>query len=328
MFPPIPPYWNENLPLPQGVPYRVILENGTSQVIRSPVVNTVPGALEIQQMLERSEWAFQAANSLVYASCLRRHPLNGVPAKPVIVQFAYGDRLVVNPSTTALLRAGDLADRATFFRSDLAFPSGNPTPFPNNPTLYPHSFLQLFAAPALTARALQAQEQIASFFALDGPSHALDPFDGTQIIDPDSDGPIFEVPIVLPLPIRLNWPGSPALAALSSGAQQLTAGVGEVSEPGRGEVNPVLDLPQPNPLNPSTTLTIHLSASTRVSLAIYDMQGRLVRTLAAGEPMQAGTTRAHWDGRTEGGEPAAPGVYFVRLEAAKFHLARRTVVLK
>jgi hypothetical protein len=66
--------------------------------------------------------------------------------------------------------------------------------------LYPHTFLQIFADPTLTAIALKAQHQIASFFA----------FDGTRVFDPDDvppalDVPIFEVPIVTPLPEALNY---------------------------------------------------------------------------------------------------------------------------
>ena len=58
---------------------------------------------------------------MAYAPHLRKDPLAGVPAKSVIVQFAKGDQIVPNPATTALFRAGDLADRATFYRHDLAF---------------------------------------------------------------------------------------------------------------------------------------------------------------------------------------------------------------
>ncbi|HKA53064.1 MAG TPA: hypothetical protein VKJ47_05330 [Candidatus Binatia bacterium] len=184
----------------------MLLENGSSQVIQSPVINTVPGAMEIQQVLENMEWVFQSADSVAHASFIRRHPLDGVPAKAVIVQVAYGDRLSPNPSTTALLRAGDLADRATFFRTDLRF-AVNPTPFADK-NLYPHVFMTLAIEatdPNLRAIALQAQEQMASFFAVDGTNHILDPFDGTQVIDPDGAGTVFEVPLVLPLPKTLNY---------------------------------------------------------------------------------------------------------------------------
>src|SRR5262245_19100505 len=105
------PYFDENLPLREGVPLRVGLADGTGVVIQSPVVNTVPGAIAIQEVLENREWAQMSGEPLAYAPHLRKAPLEGVPAKPVIIQFAKGYRNTPNPTTTALLRTGDLADR-------------------------------------------------------------------------------------------------------------------------------------------------------------------------------------------------------------------------
>ena len=59
LAPQTPPYFNENLPLRQGAPFSVVLESEATQIIRSPVVNDVPGAMEIQQALERAEWGHQ-----------------------------------------------------------------------------------------------------------------------------------------------------------------------------------------------------------------------------------------------------------------------------
>lgn len=154
-----------------------------------PVINTVAGAIEIQEFLENTEWVSQSGNPVAYAPHIRKTPLEGVPAKSVIFQFAKGDQTVPNPTTTAILRAGDLADRATYFRNDLAF-AANPA-VPNNP----HTFLTRIATPSVAAVALGAQQQIASFFASDG----------TLVIDPDGAGPLFEVPIVPPLPEALAF---------------------------------------------------------------------------------------------------------------------------
>jgi hypothetical protein len=198
------PYFDENLPLKNGALYSVTLQNGGTRTIKSPVVTSIPGALAIQQAMEQSEWAAQCSSSIAFAPYLRRHPLPGVPPKPVIIQFAYGDRRIPNPSTTLLLEAGDLANRSTFFRSDKAFAT-NPEPFPFDASLYPHSFLQIFADQQLTGYALQAQGQIAKFFALDGTNHLLDPFNQSQITDPDGGGPIFEVPAAS-LPNQLDYP--------------------------------------------------------------------------------------------------------------------------
>src|SRR5262249_56159585 len=90
--------------------------DGTSRVIQSPVINTVPGALKIQEVFTNFQWAYESADSPAYAVHLRRAPLPGIPPKSVLVNFGKGDLQVPNPVTTALLRASDLADRATFYR--------------------------------------------------------------------------------------------------------------------------------------------------------------------------------------------------------------------
>jgi flagellar hook assembly protein FlgD len=51
-----------------------------------------------------------------------------------------------------------------------------------------------------------------------------------------------------------------------------------------------------------------------VALRLYDVSGRLVRTLVRG-PMAAGVHRATWDGRDDGGRSVGSGVYFVRYDA-------------
>jgi len=155
----------------------------------APVINTVPGAMDIALALDRQEWVQQAGNPVSYASFIRRQPMPGNAAKPVIFQFAKGDMTVPNPTTTAILRAGDLADRATLFRNDLAFL--NNAAVPKNP----HTFLTNIGIAAAAGYAVGAQQQIAVFFA----TH------GAQTIDPDGAGPFFEVPVVLPLPETLSF---------------------------------------------------------------------------------------------------------------------------
>ncbi len=154
-----------------------------------PRVVSVPGAPPIQQVLENMEWVQQAANPAAYAPHLRASPLAGLRPKSVLFQLAKGDATVPNPTNTAILRAGALADRATFFRNDLAF-AADPT-VPKNP----HSFLTRIFVPSAAAVALGAQRQIATFFATDG----------ATIVDPDGPGALFEVPIVPPLPEELNF---------------------------------------------------------------------------------------------------------------------------
>src|SRR5579859_3322107 len=89
-----------------------------------PVINNVPGAIAIQTVEDTSRWLAQAGDPVAWAPFIRKNPLPGDLAKSVIVQFARGDMTVPNPTATALIRSGDLKDRATFYRNDIAFPLG------------------------------------------------------------------------------------------------------------------------------------------------------------------------------------------------------------
>ena len=151
--------------------------------------NTVAGAIEIQDFIDRTEWVAQSGNPVAYAPHIRKDPLRGLAPKPVIVQFAKGDGTVPNPTHSNLVRAGELTDRTTYYRNDLAF-AANPL-VPKNP----HTFLTNIGSAATAPIALAAQAQIAIFFASDG----------ATTIDPDGAGPLFETPIAGPLPEELNF---------------------------------------------------------------------------------------------------------------------------
>lgn len=84
---------------------------------------------------------------------------------------------------------------------------------------------------------------------------------------------------------------------------------------------------EPNPLRTSTTLRFELAGARRSSLAVFDLSGRLVRTLLDQE-LAAGEHRILWDGRDEGGVPVASGVYWARLVAAGEQSRQRMVVLR
>jgi hypothetical protein len=180
-----------NLPPTPGVPVPFNLNFNENMPLRDlpPVVNTVPGALAIAEVLDRFEWVQQSGNPVSYAPLIRKQPLRGQAAKPVIVQFAKGDSTVPNPSSSALVRAGALQDRTTYFRNDLAV--GANAAVPKNP----HTFLTNIGAAATAGYAVAAQTQIAEFFRSNG----------SLTIDPDGAGPFFEVPISLPLPEGLNY---------------------------------------------------------------------------------------------------------------------------
>ena len=84
----------------------------------------------------------------------------------------------------------------------------------------------------------------------------------------------------------------------------------------------------PNPFNPSTMIAYDVpSGGADVQLAVYDVQGRLVRRLVDA-PKAAGTHRVSWDGRDSHGTAVATGVYFYRMRAAGEVLTRKMLLLK
>lgn len=102
-----------------------------------------------------------------------------------------------------------------------------------------------------------------------------------------------------------------------------------------GDVRPqetVLAQNFPNPFNPETWIPYQLSESTEVSIQIYDVSGRLVRTLNLGwQPVGSYMTpssAAYWDGRNAIGERVASGIYFYTLQTSDFAATRRMVILK
>ncbi len=79
----------------------------------------------------------------------------------------------------------------------------------------------------------------------------------------------------------------------------------------------ILHQNQPNPFNPVTTIVFELQRPERVSVAVYDVAGRLVATLIGDEPHTAGRPEAVWRGVDDGGRPVASGTYFYRLDAGE-----------
>jgi glucose/arabinose dehydrogenase len=72
----------------------------------------------------------------------------------------------------------------------------------------------------------------------------------------------------------------------------------------------------PNPFRGATHLRLHLPARETVTLSLYDVAGRRVRSLFRGAA-PAGASDFEWDGRDDLGQPARPGVYLARLVRAR-----------
>ncbi len=150
---------------------------------QGPVVLTAPGAAAIQEFLARVTWLSRPGSPETFA------PL--IEPERVLVQVAFGDRTVPNPTSYTLVDAGDLWSRTSLYRNDL-------TP---QAAVNPHSFL-LDLRPetpqgGFRTAALQGQAQVAAFL-------------GTgQVVDPDGAAPVWEVPIGDPerlLPLNYEQP--------------------------------------------------------------------------------------------------------------------------
>ena len=83
----------------------------------------------------------------------------------------------------------------------------------------------------------------------------------------------------------------------------------------------------PNPFNHATSLRFWVADLGMVSLKVYDISGREIRTLVS-EQKQPGTHAVLWDGRSDGGLEVPSGVYFSKLQAGSFVQTRKMLLLR
>ncbi|SVD11775.1 uncharacterized protein METZ01_LOCUS364629, partial [marine metagenome] len=80
--------------------------------------------------------------------------------------------------------------------------------------------------------------------------------------------------------------------------------------------------PYPNPFNPVTTITYDVPLDCELELSIFDLQGRLVEKLIAGE-VKAGYYEIQWNARMQ-----ASGIYFMRMRTPNTTMIRKLVLMK
>jgi hypothetical protein len=83
----------------------------------------------------------------------------------------------------------------------------------------------------------------------------------------------------------------------------------------------------PNPFNSEVSLEYGLPKTAVVVFGIYDIEGRLARTLPLGE-LAAGYHNVIWDGANNDGQRVSSGVYFIRMAAEGRQFTRSAVMLK
>lgn len=115
----------------------------------------------------------------------------------------------------------------------------------------------------------------------------------------------------LPLEYNLFW-GNQVSAVIDDGGNRPTTGFAGAT---------------PNPVLASTRLVFTLRESAPVTLRLFDLSGRLVRTLVDG-PREGGEQAAVWDGQDDEGRRVASGLYFARFEAEGQVITKRVSVIK
>jgi hypothetical protein len=105
----------------------------------------------------------------------------------------------------------------------------------------------------------------------------------------------------------------------------LPSSVGEdpVGPRPEGELTPIA----PNPWRLGSPLTLRLQTRSPVTMNVYDLSGRLVRTLL-GQPRGSGEVVWHWDGRDNTGSRVSSGVYLYEVRAGRETAKGRLLLLK
>ena len=103
-----------------------------------------------------------------------------------------------------------------------------------------------------------------------------------------------------------------------------------------GLVSAIDDLPQyrlalgqnaPNPFNPATEISFALPRAQEIELRIYDLEGRVIRTLVNGR-VESGAHTVAWRGGDDQGARVASGLYFYRLVTEDGTLTKKMTLLK
>ena len=84
----------------------------------------------------------------------------------------------------------------------------------------------------------------------------------------------------------------------------------------------------PNPFGTTTALTYELPSAGAIAVRVFDVSGKLVRTLVDSEHQTAGPHALVWNGRDDDGRPVASGVYFFRVNIDGESIGRRAVLLR
>lgn len=83
----------------------------------------------------------------------------------------------------------------------------------------------------------------------------------------------------------------------------------------------------PNPFNPRTTVEYFIPYSTKITISIYNLLGKRIRTLISNK-LQVGSLKIIWDGRNNYGDFAGSGIYFYVLEYGSNRISKKMVLVR
>ena len=83
----------------------------------------------------------------------------------------------------------------------------------------------------------------------------------------------------------------------------------------------------PNPFNPTTTLRYNLPEDALVNITIYDMMGRVVKTMVNSQ-QNAGFKSVRWNATNDAGSPVSAGLYLYMIQAGEFRQTKKMLLLK
>jgi hypothetical protein len=83
----------------------------------------------------------------------------------------------------------------------------------------------------------------------------------------------------------------------------------------------------PNPFRTTTEISYAVPAAEHVSVKVYDVTGRLIRSLVDA-PLEPGVHRTLWNGKDDASRAVAAGIYYVRMTAGAYEATRKVIVLE
>jgi hypothetical protein len=121
---------------------------------------------------------------------------------------------------------------------------------------------------------------------------------------------------------------APVCAVVPACGGSMTDVAAPVPMPAGGAIVTRLLAPVPNPSNSSVRIAFDLASAGSARLRVYDVAGRMVRTLVDDRLDRGGGHEMAWDGMDGGGKRVPAGIYFVRLETDGECLTRKITLVR